>query len=97
MATRERKVAEKKDDFIKVSSFKVTRANEFKQNRIFFDMVLNGVCIYGCMVVGLENSEFVSFPSQKGKDGHYYNVCYAHLSKDDEKKIIDSVYDLLDK
>lgn len=95
---RERKTANVKEDFVKVTSYKVTRANEFKENRIFFDLVLNGVTIYGCMVVGYKDGEFISFPSQKSaKDGNYYNVVYAKLSNEDQKKIIDSVYELLDK
>ena len=95
---RERKATKTTPDFIEVKSFKVVRANEFKENRIFFDLVLNGVTIYGCMVVGYKDGEFISFPSQKSsKDGNYYNVVYAKLSNEDQKKIIDSVYELLDK
>lgn len=94
---RERK-AKSTQDFIKVNSYKVIRANEFKENRIFFDLILNDVTIYGCMVVGFKDGEFISFPSQKSsKDGNYYNVVYARLSDEDQKKIIDSVYELLDK
>ena len=94
---RERKATKTTPDFIEVKSFKVIRANEFKENRIFFDLILNDVTIYGCMVVGYKDGEFISFPSQKSKDGNYYNVVYAKLSGDDQKKIIDSVYELLDK
>lgn len=93
---RERKTTKTTPDFIEVKSFKVIRANEFKENRIFFDLVLNDVTIYGCMVVGYKDGEFISFPSQKSKDGNYYNVVYAKLSNEDQKKIIDSVYELLD-
>lgn len=94
---RERKATKTTPDFIEVKSFKVVRANEFKENRIFFDLVLNDVTIYGCMVVGYKDGEFISFPSQKSKDGNYYNVVYAKLANEDQKKIIDSVYELLDK
>ena len=92
---RERKQPE--ENFVKVSSYNIRRAFEHEKGRIFFDMELNGITIYGCMVVAYENKEFISFPSQKGKDGNYYNIVYARLSNSDQNKIIESVYDFLDK
>lgn len=93
---RERKA---KDEFITVTSFKIRRAFEYKKtNTLFFDLELNGVTIYGCRVVSVtDKAEFIGFPSEKGKDGKYYDVVYAKISAEDQKKIIDAVYDMLDR
>ena len=73
----------------------VLRAKDFtkddaKENEcsIVFDMKVNGVTIYGCWYrTGSdkkgEDYEMVSFPSQKGKDGKYYNHAYVQLQQSD--------------
>ena len=63
----------------------VTRAHEFKSGDIGFDMVVNGVNVYGCVYLN-ENPEknikdpFVSFPSRKGSDGKFYNYAYFKIT-----------------
>ena len=52
---------------------KVTRANQVGET-VYFDVVINGVTIYGCKVVEGKNGDFISFPSHKGKDDKYYNL-----------------------
>lgn len=94
MATR--KSAAKEQEFIKVDSFRVRRAVETNAKAIFFDLDLNGVTIYGCRVVSGRNGDFISFPSQQGKDEKWYSVAYAHLGAEDQDAIIQAVYDLLD-
>ena len=49
---------------IEVTSLEVTRAREY-DDIFFFDMVLNGVYIYGCRLIEGEDGWFVSFPSKK--------------------------------
>ena len=41
----------------------VTRAKQFDDGGVMFDMIVNEVSIYGCRVVEGKNGDFVSFPS----------------------------------
>lgn len=70
----------------------VTRATAFKNGNIGFDIVVNGVKIYGCIYVQGKNKKgedyaFVSFPSRKADDGNYYNHAYVKFSEKDEETI----------
>ena len=65
----------------------VTRATAFKNGNIGFDIVVNGVKIYGCIYVQGEDYAFVSFPSRKADDGNYYNHAYVKFSEKDEETI----------
>ena len=77
-----------------VINAEVTRANQVNDT-VFFDMVVNGVTIYGCKVVEGSKGDFISFPSHKGKDGKYYNHAWVKLSDDDSEKIIAQVEEAL--
>ena len=79
---------------------KVTRAREFENGGLVFDMVVNGVTIYGCQwVEGEKNGHeyaFVSFPSrQSKKDQKYYNIAYVKLSDEDTAEIEKQIDSLL--
>ena len=92
--------AQQERQFVKVESFGIRRANEYtKTGTVFFDLDINGLTVYGCTVAKrkTDESEFISFPSRKGADGKYYSIVYAALSQEDQDRIIDAVYDLLDK
>ena len=64
---------------------KVTRAKEFQEGQVVFDMTVNGVTIYGCWyregVSKKDNKEYsmISFPSQKADNGKYYNHCWFKI------------------
>ena len=73
---------------------KVTRANQV-ENTVYFDVVINGVTIYGCKVIEGKNGDFVSFPSHKGKDGKYYNHAYVQLQQSDIDFISSEIEKLL--
>lgn len=73
----------------------VTRAKQFDDGGVMFDMVVNGVSIYGCRVVEGKNGDFVSFPSYKAKDGKYYSHAYIKLSDADAKNIVSQVEDMI--
>lgn len=75
---------------LKLDSFAVTRA-VVVGNTILFDVVLNGLTVYGCSVVEGKNGDFISFPSRKGKDGKYYSIVWARISDEDQKAILDEV------
>lgn len=77
---------EKKQELI----IEVTRAKELKdKDVIMFDMVVNGVTIYGCSYKELQKHDGsgsfikIGFPSRKGADDKYYNHCYVKLSDED--------------
>lgn len=65
----------------------VTRAIEFDDGGISFNMECNGVAINGCRWVEGEKDgkpyQFVTYPRYKGKDGKYYNHVYVRLSDED--------------
>ena len=80
-----------------VQSVEVTRAKAFDNGGVVFDMVVNGVTIYGCRVVEGKNGDFISFPARKGSDGNYYSHAYIKLTEDDTKQIISQVEKALEE
>ena len=68
----------------------VERAHAYKDH-LFFDMVVNGVKIYGCRLVEGSKGTFVSFPSRKGNDGKYYSHAWVQLSEADIKNIVEQI------
>lgn len=78
-----------------VYSIEVIRAKEYKDT-VFFDVVINGVSIYGCRFVEGKNGDFVSFPSYKGNDGKYYSHAYIKLDDDAVKDIDEQIDKLLE-
>lgn len=84
---------EAKKEAAKIYSIEVTRAKEY-ENTVYFDVVINGVTIYGCRFIEGKEGDFVSFPSHKGKDGKYYSHAYIKLD-DATVKLIDEQIDKL--
>lgn len=83
---------------------KVTRAKDFSKDgktTIAFDMVVNGVTIYGCFYregTKKDGSEYamVAFPSRKDdKSDKYYNHVYVKLSDDDVENIASQIEDFI--
>ena len=56
---------------------------------------IEGLVIKGFKIVKGKESNFVSWPSQKGKDGKYYDQVYA-LDKDTRLDINDEILDKYD-
>lgn len=72
---------------------KVTRAKEIKEGQVAFDMVVNGVTIYGCWYregKGKDGNEYqiISFPSQKADNGKYYNHCWFKIEDSLKEDIV---------
>ena len=86
-----KKSSKKEIAAIEVTSLEVTRAREY-EDIFFFDMVLNGVCIYGCRLIEGEDGWFVSFPSKK--PGKWFNHCWAKLSDDTIGEICAAVFEM---
>lgn len=79
---------------------KVTRAKEIKEGTVVFDMVVNGVTIYGCWYRegkdrNRKDYELVSFPSQQAENGKYYNHCWFKIEDDVKKNIIEQLQKLV--
>lgn len=78
----------------------VTRAKEIKEGRVVFDAKVNGISISGLSYQeyktkdGAEGS-LISMPSQKGKDGNYYNICWFPVSKELKENIVAQLENLL--
>ena len=64
---------------------------------VFLTLNLNGIDIYNVRVGTGKNGDFISFPQTKGKDGKYYNTVYARLSNEDQKAILDTIQDEIDR
>ena len=79
---------------LKLESYDVTRANMVGETG-FFDLVINGITVYGCKVCEGKNGDFISLPSRKGKDDKYYSIVYFRLSDEDQKIILDTVEKVL--
>lgn len=83
---------------IEISDVVITRAKEGTRGVVFFDMILNGVSVYGMKVVAGKDGDFISWPSEKAKNGDkYYNFAWAPLTEDQEKGILMKVQDKLDE
>lgn len=71
---------------------KVTRAKEIKEGQVVFDMIVNGVTIYGCWYrEGTKDGkeyQLVSFPSQKADNGKYYNHCWFKIEDSLREEIV---------
>ena len=92
------KNTKKKIETIKVDSFKVLKVREMKKSdNVSFDLVLNGITIYGCFVISGKNGDFISLPQRAGNDGKYYSIVWAPMSQEDQDAIIAEVERLLNE
>lgn len=79
---------------------KVTRAKEF-DDCISFDMVVNGISIYGARhrtytdKKSKEEKSFIAFPQYKGSNGNYYSHCYFDVTDADLENIESQIEDIL--
>ena len=72
-------------------SVKVTRVKQWENGNISFDIIANGINIYGLTYITVnkdgEDKSFISFPSRKGSDGKYYNYCYFKIDEELQSEI----------
>ena len=57
----------------------ITRmVNDSSDNKVqaYFDVDINGLLVRGFKLINGVNGLFVKGPSQKGKDGEWYDVCF---------------------
>ncbi len=79
---------------------KVVRAKEFDGGSVSFDLVVNGINIYGLWYREYTNKKgeegnLISFPSRKGNDDKYYNHCWFPIDNDIKADIIDQLVKLV--
>lgn len=85
-------IGKKKEETVVDHQIEVKRATQFKNGNIGFDMIVNGVTIYGCVYIQGKTKKgddyaFVSFPQRQGSDNKYYNHAYVKLSDVDNETI----------
>ena len=84
-----------------VYDVKVTRAKEVKEGQVVFDMVVNGVTIYGCWYregVSKKGEEYqlISFPSHPDDKGEkYYNHVWFKIEDELKSDIVDQLQKLV--
>lgn len=76
---------------ITITDLEVLRARVFKGGTVSFDMKVNGISIYGCIVHESSSGDWFSLPQRKGTDGKYYSICWAKFSDADTKLILAEV------
>lgn len=83
---------------LRLDSYVCLRARADDRGIVRADVELNGITIYGMAVMANKTTgeAFLSWPSQKGKDGKYYSICYARMSDSDQETIIGEIYAWLD-
>lgn len=72
----------------------VGRVHLWDDKNISFDLTVDNVTIYGCRLVQARKdgeSDFVGFPSRKGKDGKYYSYAYTRISDEEMQSICDQI------
>jgi DNA-binding cell septation regulator SpoVG len=80
-------------DAVKENTYEVavTRAHEFDNGNIVFDMIVNGVKIFGMKALEGSKGSFISFPQRKGTDGNYYNNAWFKITEELQAEIEDQI------
>lgn len=78
---------------------KVERVKAVKEHVFAFDMVVNGVTIFGCWYrEGVKDGKewsLISFPSRKAENDKYYNYCQFPISSTLKAEIVKQMESLL--
>ena len=85
-------------DSSKPRRIRVNNVRTWEDKKISFDLTVEDVTIYGCRIVQAREygeSDFVSFPSRKAKDGKYYSYAYTRSSEEELQIICDQIADAL--
>lgn len=84
-----------------VTECKVTKARQFKNSRVGFDLKINGITIYSMIAFPYDDKKTgetvwgISFPQRKGSDNKYYNEVYFFIDDELRKNILGQIDDLL--
>jgi len=83
-------------DYLGVENVREIEGKKGKKVVVFFTLLYYDAKIYSCTVVDGKKGKFISFPSEKGSDGNYYNKAWVDLDEDEQNFIIDLVDRLID-
>lgn len=90
-----KKTETKKIETVKVDTIEVLKCRQFKNGNVSCDLKINGITIYGVMIVESKNGDFLSFPQRAGKDGKYYSIVWCPLDDDITKTVIEECEKML--
>lgn len=82
------------DQTVKVddTEFKISRAVYFTESDSYvFNLEFADINFYKLKVINGKNGWFISFPSEKGKDGKYYDYFYIPFTDDEKDAIIKAI------
>lgn len=90
-----KKETKKEIEFVEVTDIEVLKARQFKNGNVSADLKINGITIYGVMVVESRKGDFLSFPQRAGADGKYYSIVWCPLADDIQDDVIKMIEDKL--
>lgn len=90
-----KKTETKKNETVKVDTIEVLKSRQFKNGNVSCDLKINGITIYGVMIVEGKNGDFLSFPQRAGNDGKYYSIVWCPLDEDTTKAVIEECEKML--
>lgn len=92
---------ESNEEQVKVSyTCKVTRVYQLDEDKVLFDMNVNGIDIKGFTFIFYKNKEgkegtMISRPSRKGSDGKYYDQVFFPINNQMKDEILNQIESLL--
>lgn len=90
------KMAPNNLDFV-YTDWDVLRAHEFEGGNISYDLRVNGITIYGMVLVWDPDKKYYwsAFPSRKGKDGRFYKHAWFPIDEALQANIEKRIEELL--
>lgn len=82
-------------------TYTISRVKEVTDTMVSFNINVNGVTIYGMKVIKYkskktgEDGMMVAFPTRKGSDDKYYNICTFSMTQEMQDDIINQVLEQL--
>ena len=92
---------EKTETKVTKLAYTISRVKEVTDTMVSFNINVNGVTIYGMKVIKYkskktgEDGMMVAFPTRKGSDDKYYNICTFSMTQEMQDDIINHVLDQL--
>lgn len=92
---------EKTETKVTKLAYTISRVKEVTDTMVSFNINVNGVTIYGMKVIKYkskktgEDGMMVAFPTRKGTDDKYYNICTFSMTQEMQDDIINQVLDQL--
>lgn len=78
--------------------FKVTNVRVVTPTFVSFNLLIPGLSLYNMKLVETKKGDrFVAPPSEKSKNGEYYNLFSLYLSDEDQKKVQEALERELEK